>query len=178
MDETAVGKAGWLERLEHARQTWEEIVSRVSDADISRPGAAGDWTFKDVAAHLNAWRTRTVDRLEAALRDDVPPPAPWPNELDDETDEGVDAINRWFFDRDRDRSAADIVAESRLQFQRMRAAVEALSEQDLETPGRFPWLADHPLSAVLNGSFEHLHEEHEPMLRAWLAERPEPGAGV
>ena len=38
--------------------------------------------------------------------------------------------------------------------------------------GRFPWLGDYPLSAVLAGSFDHLHKEHEPAIRAWLAESP------
>lgn len=164
------GKADWLERIERAQGTWEAIVAEVGEASMDRPGAMGDWTFKDVAAHLNGWRIRTVDRLEAAARDEAPPPFPWPAGLDDETDEGLEAINRWFYEENRDRPAAEILAESREQFRRMRAAVEAISEEDLVTAGRFPWLDGHPLSAVLVGSFEHLHEEHEPAIRAWLAD--------
>lgn len=165
----ATSKTEWLERLEQARATWEEIVAEAGDADLDRPGAMGDWSFKDVAAHLNGWRMRTVDRLEAAARDQPPPPAPWPAELSDETDEGTEAINRWFYEQNRDRPAAEILSESREQFQRMRAAVEAIPEEDLLTPGRYPWLDGYPLCAVLAGSFEHLYEEHEPAIRAWLA---------
>ncbi len=172
MSAATTGKAGWLDRIERERGAWEAIVAEVDVTDIDRPGAAGSWTFKDVAGHLNGWRERTVDRLEAAARGEAPPPPPWPDDLSDETDEGIEAINRWIYERNRDRPAADILAESREQFRRMRAAVEAVPEADLVTPGRFPWLGGEPLSAVLDGSFGHLHEEHEPAIRAWLAGQP------
>jgi hypothetical protein len=176
MSAATTDKAGWLERIEREWETWEAIVAQVGDAGMDRPGATGDWTFKDVAGHLNGWRERTVDRLEAAARDQAPPPTPWPADLSDETAEGTDAINRWIYERNRDRPAAAILAESDEQFRRMRAAVEAVPEDALLTPGRFPWLGGEPLSAplsaVLDGSFDHLHEEHEPEIRAWLAGQP------
>ena len=172
MGAASTGKAGWLDRMRREQESWQALVSEVGDAGLDRSGAAGDWTFKDVVGHLNGWRERTVDRLEAAARDAAPPPSPWPDDLSDETDEGVEAINRWIYERNRDRPAADILAESREQFRRMRAAVEAVPEDDLVTPGRFPWLGGEPLSAVLEGSFGHLHEEHEPAIRAWLADQP------
>lgn len=172
MSAATTGREGWLDRIERAQESWEGIVAEVGDAGMDRPGAAGDWTFKDVAGHLNGWWERTVDRLEAAVRDEAPPPPSWPAGLSDETDEGIEAINRWIYERNRDRPAADILAESREQFRRMRVAVEAIPEDDLVTPGRFPWLDGAPLSAVLDGSFGHLHEEHEPAIRAWLAGQP------
>ncbi|MDQ3044501.1 MAG: ClbS/DfsB family four-helix bundle protein [Chloroflexota bacterium] len=167
MPEATTGKTGWLERIEREREAWEAIVSQVSDTDMDRPGAAGEWNFKDVVAHLNGWRERTVDRLEAAGRGEAPT-----HDLSDETDEEVEATNRTIYDRNRDRPAADILAESREQFRRMREAVETLSEDTLVTPGRFDWLDGEPLSAVLDGSFGHLHEEHEPAIRAWLTAKP------
>lgn len=171
MSATTASKAEWLERIERGRQTWEAILAEVGDGDMARPGAMGEWTFKDVAAHLNGWRIRTVDRLEAAARNVDPPPLPWPADLDDDTDEGTDAINQWFHERNRDRPATEIIAESREQFRRMRDAVAAIAEADLATPGRYPWLGEWPISAVIEGSLEHLHEEHEPGIRAWLAGR-------
>src|SRR5215211_7419702 len=164
-------KTDWLDQLARARETWEAIVDEAGDAGMDRPGAAGDWTFKDVAGHLNGWRERSVDRLEAAVRGEAPPPAPWPEGMSDETDEGVEEINRWIYERNRDRPAEEILAESREQFRRMRAAVETIPEEDLVTLGRFPWLGGEPLSAVIEGSCGHLYEEHEPALRAWLSDK-------
>jgi hypothetical protein len=171
MEAATTDKMAQLARIERERAAWEALLAEVGEERMDRPGAAGDWTFKDVIAHLNGWRVRTIDRLEAAARGEAPPAFPWPADLDEDTDEGVEAINRWMYERNRDRSAAEILTESREQFRRMRAAVEAIPEADLVTPGRFDWLDGHPLSAVLAGSFGHLREEHEPALRTWLADQ-------
>lgn len=169
MGESATDKAGWLERVERARATWEELVAAAERVGFERPGAAGDWTFTDVAAHLNGWRERTVARLEAAANDTEPGGTPWPASMDDETDDGVEEINRWFYERGRGRSTDEILAEARDQYRRIRAATQAVSEEDLLAPGRFPWLGNHALSEVLAGSNEHLHVEHEPAIRDWLS---------
>jgi hypothetical protein len=162
-------KADWLDQIEREQAEWEALLTEVGPERMAVPGAAGDWTFKDVAAHLNGWRVRTVARLEAAARGQEPPPPHWPAEYDDDTDEGVEAINRWMYEQDRNRSADEILAQSRDQFRRMRDAVAAVPEADLLQPGRYPWLGDYPLSEVVNGTVGHLHEEHEPAIRAWLA---------
>src|SRR5688572_17754103 len=160
MDLPTLGKTGWLGRVEETRSIWEGIVAEVDQADLDGPTVIDNWTFKDVAAHLNGWRVRTVDRLEAAARGDAPPPPPWPDGLDEDTEEGTDAINQWFYERGRDRPTTEILVEASEQYRRMRVAVEAVPEADLVTPGRYPWLDGHPLCAVIQGSYEHLREEH------------------
>lgn len=169
MSDSTTDKAGWLERIERELAAWEAILAMAREIGFDRPGAAGEWSFKDVAAHLNGWREQTVLRLEGAARGEPPLPPPWPADLNDETDEGVEAINQSIFDRYRDRPAEEILAESSEQYRRMQAAVEIMPEDVLVTPGRFEWLGGEPLSAVLGGSFGHLHEEHEPDIRAWLS---------
>ncbi len=89
--------------------------------------------------------------------------------LENEETDDVDEVNRWFFEHSRDRPVAEILAEASDQFRRMRAAVESISEPDLLTPGRYPWLDGRPLSDVVIGSAEHLHDEHEADIRNWLA---------
>ncbi len=149
---------------------WEAFLIEVGEERMTQPGATGEWTFKDVVAHLNGWRTVTVAKLEAAAGGEAPPPPPWPPEFDEESDADVDRINEWIYHRNRDRAPAEVLIESREQFRRLREAVQAMSERDLLERRRFEWLGDHPLTAVLDGSFGHFHEEHEPTLRAWLCE--------
>lgn len=168
MHDKPTTRAGWLEQIEEARQLWESIVAEVGENRLELPGATGNGSVRDVASHLNGWRELTVDRLEAAAGDGAQPPFRWPEGMSEETREGVDEINDWFYERDRNRPASEILATSRDQFQRMRDAVKAISEDDLLTPGRFPWLGDLPLSAVLTGSFGHLYVDHVPEIRAWL----------
>ena len=170
----ATSKQQLLAMIETERANWDALLNEIGEDRMTLPGAAGEWTFKDVAAHLNDWRTRTLDRLDAVARGDETPPPPWPVGMDEETDEGVDQINNWFYERSKDRPLVDILAQSREQYQRLHNATAAVSEPDLLEPGRldshFPWLEGNALGPVILGSsFGHLHEEHEPAIRAWLA---------
>ena len=167
--DTSTSKAQLLERIRAERAGWEALLGEIGEERMTQPGATGEWAFKDVAAHLNGWRERTVARLEAARRDESPPPPPWPAGFDEDSDEGVDRINAWIYERNRDRPLQDVLGEARAQFQQLEDAVGELPERDLTDPGRFPWLGGEPLGpAVLGGSFGHFHEEHEPTIRAWL----------
>ena len=176
MSEARPTKDDLLNALDTERRFWDALVAVVEDAGLmDRPGANnGPWTFKDMAAHLNGWRERTVARLQAASGGTDPAPHHWPGDLEEGA--GTDAINAWFYDRNKDRPASDVLAETQAQFHAMRAAVATASDDDLLTPGRFSWLGDLPVGpAVLGYSFTHLHTDHEPDIRAWL--RRETGRG-
>ena len=146
-------------QAEHAN--WRALVAEVGEERMEQPGPMGDWTFKDLAAHLTGWRERTIRRLEAGP--DREPPIPWPSHLTDD-----DEINQWIYEQNRDRPLREVLAEADASYQRLAAAVAALPEEDLTTPGRFAWMEGKPL--VDGDFFGHLHEEHEPDIRAWLAQ--------
>ena len=142
------------------RAGWHALLAAVGQERMEQPGPMGDWTFKDLVAHLTGWRERTIRRLEAGPGREPPPP--WPSHLtvDDE-------INAWIYERQRDRPLPEVLAEADASFERLAAAVAALPEEELTTPGRFAWMEGKPL--VAGDFFGHLHEEHEPAIRAWLA---------
>jgi hypothetical protein len=37
------------------RQVWGDLVAEVGRERMLEPGPMGEWTFKDMAAHLAAW---------------------------------------------------------------------------------------------------------------------------
>lgn len=156
------------------RDAWRALVAEVGEDRMEEPGPMGEWSFKDLASHLTGWRTHALDRLEAAARGDAPPPTAWPPAL--RTD---DEINAWLHDRDRARPLADVLAEAEATFDRVRSAVGGLSDREANDRARFPMLEGQSLAgAIVSGDFfGHLHEEHEPAVRAWLRDRAgRPGA--
>jgi hypothetical protein len=159
-------KSALLEQIERERIFWEQLQAEIGEQRMLVPGATGEWTFKDVVAHLNGWRSKTLARLDAAQHGHAPAAPPWPAQLDEDDD--VDQINDWIYQANRERPLQAVLAEYSQSFQRMRDAVTALSERDLTEVGRYPWLKDYALANVVTDSFGHLHEEHEPVLRAWL----------
>ncbi len=160
-------RAALLDAVRGLREELERVVAEAGEARMEQPGSFGEWTFKDLIAHLTGWRQTTAARLEAGLHREEPV-FPWPAQLDEEAD--LDEINRWFFETNRDKPLAAVLRESRETFERVERAIAALPEADLLQPGRFPWLGGAALGpAVVRGTLGHYHEEHEPDIRAWLA---------
>lgn len=128
------------------------------------PGPMGEWTFKDMAAHLAAWRNARIPMIEAIGRGEPIPAPPWPAALDDD-----DRVNAWFQDRDRDRPLDDVLADYDASFERLAAALEALPGAVAHDADALPWAGGTP--AVDIDFTDHLHAEHLPNVRAWLASR-------
>lgn len=156
-----MSKAQLLDDLQNEQAQLEALLRDIGEDHMTEPGVAGEWSIKDIVAHLTAWRRRTVGRFQAALRHEPSPPPSWPPHL--QTD---DEINAWFYAADRDRPLAEVLQESRDVFQQLVEALAAFPDADLRDPARFPWLEGEPLTAAL--LFGHFHEEHEADMRAWL----------
>ena len=45
---------------------WEELLARLSEEQITAPQQPGDWSIKDVVAHLRAGQQVSNARLKAA----------------------------------------------------------------------------------------------------------------
>ncbi len=131
---------------------------------MHEPGPMGEWTFKDLAAHLAAWRNTRIPMIEAVARSEPIPAPPWPPAMDD-----FDEINAWFHARDADRPLEDVLDDYDSSFDRLAAALESLSDEAALNPNALPWTEG---TAAVDVDFtEHLHEEHLPTIRAWLASR-------
>ena len=159
-----MNKSELLNGLQEEYQQWKALLDQIDPARMDQPGVTGHWSIKDIVAHLTGWRRRTVARLQAAQRREPEPPPPWPAHL--QTD---DEINAWIYETNHERPVREVLDESHQVFQRLLAAMEGLPDEVIMDPGRhLPWLEGHPLSA--GQFFAHFHEEHEPDMRAWLAQ--------
>lgn len=155
-------KAQLIAMVRQVRDELEQLLAAADPARLETEPVVGDWTAKDVVAHLAAWRWLSVARLEAALRGE-PPESPWPEFPDPDAD--VEAVNAMVAAASRNRSLAEVLADSRETFARMEDALQALPEDALVEPGRFPWLGSWPLAAVVEGMVEHWAVDHAPDLR-------------
>jgi hypothetical protein len=149
------------ERVRADRQVWRDLVAEVGRVRMDEPGPMGEWTFKDLTAHLAAWRNTRIPMIEAIASGEPVPDPPWPAGMTDD-----DEINAWFQARDARRSLDDILDDYDRSFERLAAAIESLPAEAARDPNALPWA---PGYIVVETDFtEHLHEEHMPSIRAWL----------
>ncbi len=163
--EATGSKTGLITRIESAHAQWDNALAQAGKHGVERRGVTGEWSVKDIAAHLNAWESRVVAWLEAARAGTWPAPAAWPTNLDE------DATNDWIFKANRDRLLQDIAAKSRENLSRISQLLAELPEDSLTDPNRYEWLGGQSLAAAIPGnSFDHF-QEHTARVLKWLEER-------
>ena len=104
---------------------WEQAVAEAADR-TDQPGVEGDWSVKDVIAHICAYERWLVGLLGGQVR--RLPEAPAGVNMND-----VHQRNAWLHSLDRERSVEDIRAEAQAVHEHLVAMVEARSEDDLRT---------------------------------------------
>jgi hypothetical protein len=162
----------WIARMNEEQTVWAELVAEAGEA-IHEPGPMGEWTFHDLAHHVNGWRVRTIQRLDAAVEGREPDPAPWPALAIVEGDEeaSLEAINSWMREQGAHRQYAEILAETGTQFDHIRAAIAQIPEESLYDQSYVPWFDGYVIADVLEGAWDHLMDEHLADVRTWLTSR-------
>ncbi len=164
-------KSDLLNWLQEEYQQWEAFLDQIGLERMDQPGVAGEWSIKDLVAHLNGWQPRLIASIQAAQRGEPEPPPPWPAHL--KTD---DEINAWIYESNRGRSVREVLDESHKVFQQHLAVIEDLPDNvRIEPEWHLVWLGDKRFPA--GEFFDHFHNDHEPDVRAWLARVEDQSAG-
>ncbi len=163
-----MNKSELLHWLQDEYQQWEALLAQIGPERMEQLGVNGDWSMKDLVAHLNGWQPRLIARIQAAQRGEPEPPPPWPTHL--QTD---DEINAWIYEANRECSVREVLDESHQLFQQLLAVIEGLPDDvQIELEWRLVRLGDNRFSA--SEFFDHFHDDHEPDVRAWLARVEKP----
>ena len=165
-------KSELLQWLQEEYQQWEAFLEEIGPARMDQPGVTGEWSVKDIVAHLTGWNRWLVARIPAAERDEPEPPTPWSASLQTE-----DEINAWMYETNRGRSVHQVLEESHRVFQELLAVIEGLRYVHIESEWHLVWPDDLLFPAVFvirkrlpaGEFFDHFHDDHEPDVRAWLA---------
>ena len=56
-----------------ARSNWDALVAEAGEARLTEPGVEGDWSLKDIIAHITYFETWAADNVMAFRRGDPRP---------------------------------------------------------------------------------------------------------
>ncbi|MEZ4863275.1 MAG: ClbS/DfsB family four-helix bundle protein [Caldilineaceae bacterium] len=160
-----MNKSELLHRLQQEYQQWETFLDQIGPERMNQPGVNGDWSMKDIVAHLAGWQPKLINRIRAAQSGEPESPPPWPAHLQDEDD-----INAWIYTTNRGKSAHEVLAESRQLFQQFLQVIEELPAdvriERVEPAYYLVWVGEERFLAT--EFFDHFRDDHEPDVRAWL----------
>ena len=161
--EEQISRDKLLEEMRTKYAELEGMLEPLDETQMTTPGVYGEWSIKDVLAHLVSWQQRTLDRLYAAARNEEPTIPPI------STDEEMNRLNEHFYQENKSRPLAEVLANFRSSHLQMLEAVQALSDESLADPQRFAWLKGDALWQLVAGNtYDHISEHIEP-IRVWLS---------
>lgn len=153
-------KAELIRALEEGRERFLDAIDGLDEGDLQKGGAVGEWSLKDLLAHLTMWEAELVKFLWQA-RQGVKPATIHFNNI------SVDEVNERWYRANQSRPLAIILDDFHGVRNQTLRRVEAFSEEELIDPKLFPWLGDTPLFEWIAGdSYQH-EAEHEEQIRSW-----------
>ncbi|GLV58889.1 hypothetical protein KDH_57170 [Dictyobacter sp. S3.2.2.5] len=155
-------KTELLQRMQTGYEQFTALLAPLSEQQLCTPGVNGKWSIKDNIAHLSTWQKYLVGVLTAIYNKEQTFPTTTPGMSEDEE-------NELYYQKNKDRSAADILNEFTTTYQQTRAAVEQLSEEQLNMPLE-QWKGNPVWPNIAGNTFEHF-EEHGQNIQKWLASR-------
>ncbi|RPH75415.1 ClbS/DfsB family four-helix bundle protein [bacterium] len=158
-----------IDRMRRERQGWNLLLLEAGEDRLEELLPGGEWTLKDIVAHITAYEYWLAGWLEASRRGALP--ADSITTLPD-----MDERNAIIFSQNHLRLPEDVLTEAGWVFDRLIKAVHSLPDAELDNPALSAWYVkpywdeNTPVWKCIAGdSYEHYHE-HIPQIRKWLDE--------
>jgi hypothetical protein len=147
------------------QQKWELLLAAIGPKRMDQAGVNGEWSMRDVIAHLTGWQRWLVTQLKAAQDGQSKPPPPWP-----ETRTTGDDINAWIYETNRTRTVRQVLDDAHQVHEDMRAVIQALPDEvRMETiESKFPVIWMNGQRYAVGEFFHHFYDDHLADVRAWL----------
>jgi hypothetical protein len=141
-----------LKKLDKAWMEIKESYAGLSDSQLTEPGVTGNWSVKDILAHVTTWEEEALKYLPLIVKGGRPPRYSVKYG-------GIDAFNAQMMEQKRGLSLADVLEQLDETHRRLIAYIQSAPEEQFtqETPFRRRLRLD---------TYSH-YPIHTKMIRAW-----------
>lgn len=159
-------KEGILISIQTERRRLEKNLANLTDQELIEPGVIGDWSVKDILAHLVDWEQRFLGWYQAGLRGEVPQiPAP------DMTWRDLDKLNQLIYEENKDRSLSSVLGDFETSYEQVLETVKSIPEQDIFPVGRYAWTGKANLNAYIMANTANHYRWAKTQIRKWVRKR-------
>ena len=140
MSRRAKSKKELLESIQTTRDLLDKKFSKLTPVQMVLPGSMGDWSVKDILAHLVDWEQRFIGWYKAGLRGEVPKtPAPgftWRE---------LPKLNKEGFEQLKDETLADVLEQYERSYPEILEIIKGMSEKEIFEAKHYEWTGDSSL---------------------------------
>lgn len=137
-------KQDLLNAIEKERSALEAFLEPLTADQMMMPGIVGEWSAKDVLAHLIAWEQMVLGWYNAGLRGEMPE-LPAPGFKWNETPQ----LNQQIYEKHRDWPLDQVMAQFRASHLEILGVIQELSNEKLFTAGHFAWTKKNTLGTYM-----------------------------
>ena len=110
-----------LNRLDTAWLAFQASYAGLATSRLTEPGVAGDWSVKDIIAHVTWWENEALRHLPLVIAGGRPPRY-------SVAYGGIDAFNAMMAERKRDMSLSDVLTEQDATHRRLLDFIRTVPE--------------------------------------------------
>jgi len=145
------------------------LIETVPEGERVSPGVNGQWSIKDVLAHLHAWHNLMETWYREGMAGRKPAmPAPgytWRTTPD---------LNESIFQEHRHEVMESVVGNLQKSHKLMHALIEAHSNEELFTKKRYSWTGSTSMGSFFVSATSSHYEWAITLIRKWLNSRSKP----
>ncbi|HEX3868348.1 MAG TPA: maleylpyruvate isomerase N-terminal domain-containing protein [Gemmatimonadaceae bacterium] len=144
-----------LTRIDTAWAAFTESYGGLTDAQLMEPGVVGDWSVRDLMAHVSIWEEESLKHLPLIMTGGTPPRYA--------SYGGLDAFNALMIEQKRGLSLADVRRQLTETHRRLVEFMQDVPEEHFARETRFR----HRLRL---DTYSH-YPLHAEAIRAWRQQR-------
>jgi len=123
-------KTSLIRRLEQAWSDFQAAYAGLSEREMLVRGVTGDWSVRDILAHVTWWEEEALKYLPVLLAGGRPPKY-------SVMYGGLDAFNALMTEKRKDMTLNDVLREQKSTHERLIKLLEAAPEQEFERETKF-----------------------------------------
>jgi hypothetical protein len=163
-------KTKLLENLHTERTRWETLLHQIREERLTLSGAVGEWSIKDVIAHIMSYEQYILDRLRETLQGEVYIPSETPEALAAYLNQygypdfgspllDDDEPNAWVIQRYKAEPLETVITKERQVYADLLKVIQELPEQAF-AEGQYA-------ERIESNTTEH-YQHHANDIRNWL----------
>jgi hypothetical protein len=163
--EVEMDKKTLMDTIQKEYAQFESLIAPLTEAQLCKVPFEGEWSIKDIMAHIAAWEQLCTKWLAESVRGETPNPS-----------ERNDMESNYRIYRDnRDRPLKEIQELFKYTHKQFLHQVDilfqTLTEEDINVSDRFAWTESWPgsslIAAIADNSYEHYYD-HTQQIRNWI----------
>lgn len=151
-----IDKQATIDRFKNEHDRLKELVISLPEEQVLSQKVLGDWTIKDIIAHLAAWNWEAIDEVDRVLQNEATWPARYEGKL------GEDEFNRKEVEKRKGKPWDEVINEWDDSFWTQIKRMEKITPEEWRhQSGNQMWSDGTPVAVYSLFAYEYGGQGHE-----------------